>query len=236
MANRAGRQAVVAKVIIDATDRAWVARMAGAKFRPFPAGLQTVKRVAIGGEMREGENVSARKIAPAFTVQDKQVEKTYSVIEYTVRLYMKSGDYAAWAEAEQVARDLTYHPEQEFASDVLFQTPPDPMEGQKTDSGEWDGVDNLDINAFRPRGVSRLFVLGGCADISRPAAEKLLRPVALIEMGERIGAAAASEAKSLPAPKGVKVPGKKAEPLVPGDVKEMLTGVRPTQTLPTVPQ
>ncbi|MCX5655128.1 MAG: FAD-dependent oxidoreductase, partial [Planctomycetota bacterium] len=50
MANRAGRQAVLAKVIIDATDRAWVARMAGATFRPYPAGPQEFKRVVIGGE------------------------------------------------------------------------------------------------------------------------------------------------------------------------------------------
>lgn len=38
IANRAGRQAIIAKAIIDATDRAWVARMAGAKFRSLPSG------------------------------------------------------------------------------------------------------------------------------------------------------------------------------------------------------
>jgi len=41
MANRSGRQAVKAKVIIDATTRASVAGMAGATFEPYPAGLQT---------------------------------------------------------------------------------------------------------------------------------------------------------------------------------------------------
>ena len=40
MANRAGRQAVTAKVMIDATDRAWVARRAGARAQPWPAGKQ----------------------------------------------------------------------------------------------------------------------------------------------------------------------------------------------------
>mgnify|MGYP001074003989 CR=1 FL=1 len=37
IANRSGRQAIKAKVIIDATERAWIARTAGARFRPFPA-------------------------------------------------------------------------------------------------------------------------------------------------------------------------------------------------------
>jgi hypothetical protein len=36
MANRAGRQAVKAKTIIDATDRAWIARLAGADVRAVP--------------------------------------------------------------------------------------------------------------------------------------------------------------------------------------------------------
>ncbi|MBM4081980.1 MAG: FAD-dependent oxidoreductase, partial [Planctomycetes bacterium] len=47
------------------------------------------------------------------------------------------------------------------------------------------------------------YVLSGCADVSREQAEKLLRPTALIEMGSRIGAAAAAEAKILAATKGM---------------------------------
>jgi len=52
MANRAGRQAVLAKTIIDATPRAVVARLAGAKFRPYPGGTHTFHRVVIGGQPR----------------------------------------------------------------------------------------------------------------------------------------------------------------------------------------
>ncbi|MCX8037492.1 MAG: FAD-dependent oxidoreductase [Candidatus Sumerlaeia bacterium] len=236
MANRAGRQAVVAKVIIDATDRAWVARMAGGQFGKFPAGLQTVRRVVIGGEPRTGENVTARRIEPGFTVKEKAGEKTYPIYDYEVRLYMKDGDFPSWAEAEQVARDLTYHPDQEFTSDDLFQIPPDPMKGEKAAKGKWSGVAKLDLAAFRPAGVPRLYVLSGAADISREAAAQLLRPDALMQMGTRVGAAAANEARSLPAPKTVKVAGTKTEPVAPGDVKETLIGLRSFQSLPTLPQ
>ncbi|OHB85136.1 MAG: hypothetical protein A2V98_07880, partial [Planctomycetes bacterium RBG_16_64_12] len=103
--------------------------------------------------------------------------------------------------------------------------------------GPWQGVDRLPPGAFRPAGVAYLFVLGGCADVSRQQAEKLLRPSALIELGTRLGAAAAREVATRSAPTGVRVSGEPtAEPLASGDVGEFLTGVRPIQELPTVPQ
>jgi len=49
IANRSGRQAITAKVIIDATDRATAARLAGATFQPFPSGPRTFKRIIIAG-------------------------------------------------------------------------------------------------------------------------------------------------------------------------------------------
>jgi len=98
-------------------------------------------------------------------------------------------------------------------------------------------MDKLPLGAFRPKEVARLFVLGGCADISREQAAKLLRPLALIDLGTRLGVAAASEAKSVSAPEDVRVAGgASAGPATGGDVGEFLVGVRPTQKLPTVPE
>ena len=241
MANRAGRQAVVAKTIIDATDRAWVARMAGAKFRPFPAGVQTLKRVVIGGETRSGPSMTSRVIEPPFRGPFPNDAGTssglFSIIEYTLQLPLADDGYAAWAEADQKARAMTYHPEQQFTSDVLFQVPPDSVHSLGQASGPWQGVERLPVEAFRPQGVPGVLVLGGCADVSREQAERLLRPLALIDLGARLGNAAAAEAKSLPAPTGVKLPGRTAPaPAADGDVREMLGGVRPGQELPTVPQ
>jgi ribulose 1,5-bisphosphate synthetase/thiazole synthase len=228
MGNRAGRQAVVAKVIIDATRHATVARLAGAEFHPFPAGLQTFKRVVIGGSIREGENVAARRIAPGFESNGK----TYDIVEYTLRLPIEDDSHASWAHAEQLARDMTFHPDQEFASDVLFQVPPTAMRGEKHGSY---AVPH-DVRPFRPLGVRRLFVLSGYADIARSDAEELVRPLTFIELGTRIGAAAAEEAKELPMPENVKLTGGKATAVARGDVKECLVGIRPTQELPTIRQ
>jgi len=242
MANRAGRQAVIAKTIIDATDRATIARFAGAKFRPYPAGTHTFKRVVIGGEPLRAKNLSTRIIPPPFQGpypnRAGTSSGTFQVIEYTLQLPMKDDTYASWAAAEQQARTLTYHPQQQFTSDVLFEVPPDAMQGRQPVSGPWQGAEKLPLGAFQPADVSRLYVLGGCADVSRQQAEKLLRPLALIDVGQRIGEAAAAEAKSLPAPAGVKLPGAEtARPVARGEVGEMLRGIRPSEEdLPTIEQ
>lgn len=241
MANRAGRQAVVAKTIIDATDRGLIARTAGAEFRPYPPGLHTFKRVVIGGEVQSGEGLSARIVSPPFQGpypnQAKTASGTFKVIEYTVRLPINDDGYASWAAAEQQARSITYHPQQQFTSDVLWEVPPDAMRGRQTADGPWQGVDRLPMGAFQPAGVSRIYLLGGCADVSRGQAEELLRPLALMALGRRLGKAAAEQSRLLPPPAGVGLPGTKADrPVAAGEVMEILRGVRPTDELPTIRQ
>ena len=230
MANRAGRQAVVAKVVIDATERATVARMTAAKFRPFPGGPQTVRRVVIGGKPQPSEGIVASRIVGSFTAAGKGGAQAYPIIDYTIRVPMADASYAAYAAADQTARDLTFDPGQQFTSDILFHVPPDPVVGQGGGEGE------AGLDAFRPAGVERLYILGGCGDVSREQAEKLMRPLALIDLGMRLGAAAAAEAKALPEPKEPKVAGSKAAPVAKGEVMEILAGVREFQKLPTIPQ
>lgn len=241
MANRAGRQAVIARTIIDATERATVARLAGARFSPYPTGKQTFKRVVIGGDVCSGEGLTSRAVEPPFRGQLAKYAKNptgvYQVIEYTLELPMPDDSWASWAKADQLARTKTYHDEQQFTSDVLFQVPPDPMQGQKQATGRWQGVESLPVDAFRPAGVEHLLVLGGCADVSREQAEKLLRPVALMDLGARLGKTAAQEAVSRAAPAKVALPGQPgANPAATGDVGEFLVGVRPIQKLETIRQ
>lgn len=241
MANRAGRQAVKAKQIIDATDRALVARLAGANFRPFPAGIHTFRRSVICPQVVEAEGVVARLPAAPYIGPYPNKAKTssgeFQLIEYTLQLPMKDASHASFAAADQLARNKTYHPEQQFTADRLFQVPPDAMHAvASADAKDFDaGAVSLDV--CRPKDVNHLFVLGGCADVSREAAEKLLRPLALIDLGARIGRAAAEAAAKRPA-----VPEARVAALLPPperstlEVREFLTGVRPTQKLPGVPQ
>lgn len=224
IANRAGRQAICAKVVIDATDRATVARLAGAKFSPYPSGPAAFRRVVIGGAPHSGDGVQVRPLPGNWFGGDKPNE----AFECTLTIPMADGSYAALAAAEQRARDLTFDPQQLDAAAELYQIPPDTIEGETQAAGDRPEAERVELGAFRPRGIPRVFVLGGCAAISRRAAEELQRPNALITLGARIGRAAADEAKQLPRPGGVQVAGISSVESS-GDVREVLTGLRPIQ-------
>jgi flavin-dependent dehydrogenase len=223
MANRSGRQAVKAKVIIDATARATVARMAGVRFAPYPAGPRTFQRIVVGGPVREGEAVRARKMPTPVYAPDG---RAYEAIEYTLQIPMADGSFASFANAEQVARDETWHAQQVDASEVLFQIPPDRMAGQEQQCCEWPGAEKVTLQAFRPAGTKRLFVLGGCADVSQQVAEQLMRPLEFMQVGERLGAMAAAEARATTLTDPVKVTGVAATAYPRGAVREDTTWMR----------
>jgi hypothetical protein len=240
MANRAGRQAVIAKTVIDATPRAIVARLAGAEFQSFEGGTHLYRRVVIGGEPKKIDGIDVRIAAPEFggvspTPAVAEGGK-FPVIEYTLPLHIDDDSYDALMKVDQQARTLTYDPEQQFTSDLLFEIPTDPMVGRRSVEGDWPGVDALPIDAFRPANTDRLYVLSASADLARPLAEKLMRPLALIDMGQRLGVEAAAQTKEVAGTDGAHLPGTATSDNPTGDVYEFLTGVRPTDDADTIPQ
>ena len=152
-----------------------------------------------------------------------------------VTISMKDSSFASFAEAEQVARDRTFDLKQVDESEILFQVPPDPIKGEASLSGAWPGATKAEMAAFRPKGMSRMLVLGACADVSREAAVKLIRPLQLIAMGRRIGVAAAEEARTILVLAGVRVPGVTSVSAASGDVGEALASLRAAQhNVPTL--
>ena len=229
MVNLSGRQAVVAKVVIDATHRAVVARRAGASFRPYPSGPQTFRRVVIGGGGAPAKDAVVRKLsvtAPGRPRKRGGEKRAYPIYVYTLNIAMGGGGYTDFMDAEHKARDATWDPKQVDASEFLFQVPPDAVCGRKSLSGDWPGPDRVDLHVFRPKGIERLYVLGGCADVPRELAESLLQPGELMEAGARVGAAAATEARSMGKPEGVQPPEIAGQATERGDVREPLAGLR----------
>uniref|UniRef100_UPI003217407B FAD-dependent oxidoreductase n=1 Tax=uncultured Draconibacterium sp. TaxID=1573823 RepID=UPI003217407B len=239
MANRSGRQAVVAKTIIDATPRGLVARMAGANFGTYPAGEQEFKFTVVGNKLKTGINLTGKELddpvqinyASSGKSDDGTFEKTniqYKAIEYTLNINMKDGSWSSFANAEQIARGMTWDADQVEASDLLFQNPPDKLSGQK----RWNKADvdlnHINLKVFQPRKTENLFVLSGSANLSEKAAENLLQPGKMIRIGERIGTRAAIIASTMTTPTAPKIKGKKDVNLVTGDVKELLDGLRPS--------
>jgi len=231
MANRAGRQAVRAKVIIDATPDAVVARLAGAKARPWPAGPVTFRRVMIGGQTTNGLDVSRRKVPVPPIVGG--TNGPFDLIEYTLRMPLADDSFAALAEAEQLGLDRTSSPDDALGAENMFHVPPAALQCRK-DAAAWPGLAKGELDHFRPAGIEFLFILGGCADIPRDEAKRLLRPAKLIEWGTRIGAAAAEAALDRPSVGPAGLAGAAGPSGTALDMKEFLTGVRPTQKLPTL--
>ena len=177
--------------------------MAGAAFSPYPAGPQTFRRVVLGGELKQGENFSGRRLGLTFPVtghggslaERQRKPKEVELIEYTLRLPMRDASFASFAEADQLSRDLLWNSGLMDMAESLFQVPPDHVRSVKPAAGPAADAAAVAIDCLRPAGLPRLYVLGGCADVDRTTAAKLLRPLALIDLGTRVGQAAASEAE-----------------------------------------
>lgn len=199
MANRSGRQAVRAKVVIDATDRAALARKAGAEVAPFPAGEYTVSRVTVGDKApdcggrvvrHEGWNPSE----DVFQLSGK-TKITPALFECTFTVPFADGSAGSFAEAENAARDRTFTELQLDAADRLFFIPPDHIRAVRRSEGAWAGAAALDLGSLQPAKTPYLYVLGAMADTTREAAAELVQPAAAIQVGARVGQQAAAEAR-----------------------------------------
>ncbi len=231
IANRSGRQAIKAKIIIDATPRAMVAHLTPAIFTPYPTGKQRFKFIVVGNDEKKQLNGSS-VILPQLVVSK---DKAYKAIEYSLELEMKDDSFESFAKAEQVARDLTWDPNQVESSDLLFQVPPDHVIAKSSwDQPELDS-ETINLDAFQPRKSTRILLLSGMADIHRSAAAEFLLPGGSIRLGERIGIEAANLAKATDVSNFVKVSGKRHPNPIKGDVGELLGGIRPVDGQEMIP-
>ena len=222
ISNRNGRQAILAKIIIDATPRAMVTRMTNALFMNYPSGKQQFSLIVVGNDKKPGLQVE--EMPELIKIEDK----SYSALKYTIDIEMADGSWFSFAEAEQIARDLTWDSNQVDSSDLLFQVPPDNMVGQKRWNNADVNTEEISLKVFQPRNVKRVFALNGCADLSREAAENLLQPAGLIRIGERIGEYSAILVSNIPELKNVVVPGEQNLTVGNGDIDELLEGIRPS--------
>jgi flavin-dependent dehydrogenase len=239
MVNRMGRQAVRAKVVIDATEQAVVARMAGAKFSNFKNVWETLQWVTIAEEAHVG--ACPRQLPFPVTVLDMKGQRVTkqkaSWFVYDLYVDLPDDGWPARARLEQQVRNLFYLPTQLYSADAPWLVPPCAICGAQQGPADWPGAERLPTDVCRPAELKQLWVLGGCADVPRNQARKLQRPVAIMQLGERIGAAAAKEAHDLSRSTEVKVATSHPKgPVYAGEVKEFLGGLRPVPLAPGIPE
>ena len=208
MVNRSGRQAVRAKVVIDATPNAVLVRQRPELLTPFGPGKKTASFTVIGGELNAGDESIRGEKVPGVNFQSKtrggkkkkQITKQYSAYKYDASLELKTDTFRACSAELHRIRSLVYDPEMADQSEDLLLFPERMIIADSSDS---DGDDSL--NNFRPKGMGNFFVLSGYAGIKdRTARHKLLqRPCLLASIGKRIGAEAAKVARKTPVPHGI---------------------------------
>jgi flavin-dependent dehydrogenase len=205
ISNRAGRQAVISKIIVDATDRGWVCRMAGAEAYPWNDDEIEFERTVI--------------------MPGLNGEVSRNVI-HKLNIPMPDLHFSSFAKAEQAAIDKTYSPGQLRASESLFHIPPDPIICKKNASA-WKNNSESYFDHFQPKGFDNLIVLSGSADIPGNLADSLLQPAAMTEIAGIIGQLTAVRAIQNQMPQHVFLIGDARGFVSKGDVKEILKGLRP---------
>ena len=210
VADKAGVQAVVAKVVIDATPTAAVARMAGAQATPWNVEQVPVSRTVFKKDVPGGRRVG-------------------DFCEYSVTAPMPTGSWPERCRAEVLLREKfnVVDGRLAHAHQMHMVEPVSIVSEAAAIPSTWTGAAALDLDACRPRGIGHLLVVSQSAGVSREIAEGLTRPIHLANLGERIGVEAHALAAKRDAPKGVKVRCVDGgTPVAGADVAELLVGPR----------
>lgn len=126
--SRNGLESITARVVIDATRHSRLARQAGIPFEPLPPGPLTFRRRILAAAPPENPRVHVRTLPRSESVkisgrktgfQNALDSFTATLYECEMKLPMKDGSALSFAEAEQLARDLTWVPSLVDAADIL---------------------------------------------------------------------------------------------------------------------
>ena len=209
-ANKAGLQAIVAKVVIDATPTAAVARMAGASTTRWAVDEVEVSRVCFGADVPGGRRIG-------------------KFCEYSITAPMSSGSWPERCRAEVLLREKFNRVDGKKAhAHRLHMIEPVSIIAKSSEAAaQWPGSDRLNLDCLIPEGLPNVWVLSQSAGVSRAIAEKLTRPVHLADLGERVGICVHKQAGTRLMPSDVLVKPVSGESYVnDADVAELLTGHR----------
>ncbi|EDM25897.1 hypothetical protein LNTAR_07639 [Lentisphaera araneosa HTCC2155] len=198
MVNRSGRQAIRAKVIIDATPHAVLTRQLPNALSEFQPGEKQSSFTVIGGDLKKANEIIQGKQVPnvEFTskVQIKKkkkkkvsVTKKFSAYHYDAKIDLKEDNYRERSKAIHKIRSMVSDPKMADHSEGLLIFP-ERMIKTASNSDDSSAVEN-----YLPKGFDNLFVLNAYAGIEDKAArDQLLKsPYKFAPIGKKIGATAA---------------------------------------------
>jgi len=190
IANRSGFQAVRAAAMVDATQRATVARLLPeVDFLPFASG-EYEARLVVAGERVSGVAEGRLVERPGvFQLEDRAL----SAYCCTTRHQIDAPTPGSMAAVEVECRVSAWYPGQLVSADCPGVRFGDRMQSDRPQQ-EWSHPEALELEALRA-GHHPLFVLDPRAAVTDSVAAALEQPAALMAVGERLGRQVALEAK-----------------------------------------
>ncbi len=191
--NRTGRQAVLCRSIIDCTQGAYAARLAGASFiKDDDPARMPYKFITIGSSIETMERNGSEQL----TLPAKVNDKSYRVIEHSGSVPRKGFSYISLANAEQEIRDRTWDAGQVDSADRMFWTAPYRLRSMGSSAGLPTSVRDIPLQHFMPEGMDNVFVPGSCAGVDEQTAMELTLPHHQLYLGRKIGLEASGAARS----------------------------------------
>ena len=211
-ADKSGRQAVRAKVVVDATEKGVVARKV-ASLRPVEDGnmvdfsLRMIAKSGLSFDLpgyAVEESAATSSTVSLYTGGDSSMVPSGAETSYAASMYTFTKGFRLttddWMDVNAIVQRMKTEIWTASAADVSevpFYVSPLRMVGEAKVSA-WTDSSSAPLGAFRPAGVPGLYALGQIADIDRALAGKLSLPGVETSLGARIGAAAAAEAAARP--------------------------------------
>jgi len=181
IANRAGRQAIVASHVVDATERGLVAKQAGVTFTAMPTGEQTAKFVTLGADPIDDDHVTHEAL-PAMIAPGKKEPIEMPAHRYTLPVDLGDGSPAALARAYADTTNRCWKPGVWMHSETLQFESLDRVAGDRP--SEWTGANTFVIDTLN---VAEGLSLLGPAAVDPSIARTFARPAHRMAVGERLG-------------------------------------------------
>lgn len=203
LVGRSGRFVVKAKVVIDATESARVARSAGAAMRPFLPGSYEWTQVVVAGSKPAAAGLQVRTLDGAQVVPvsgmaaPPGMPSVITGLTYacTMTLALSDNSVATLAAAQQSLRSAVFVPTQLDTAEMPWWISSEAIVAEAPSTDLAVTAATLPLAALRPAGIASLLVLSPLADVARSVASgTLAAPANLMALGARVGAAAAAEA------------------------------------------
>ena len=194
MVNRSGRQAIRAKVIVDATPYASLVRQLPDVLTEFKTGKKRASFTVIGGDLKKANDTIKGNQVPGV-----KYSKDYPVYQYDAKIDLKEDTYRAHSKAIHQVRSMVSDPKMVDHSEGLLVFPDHMI---KTESNSDDPAALVN---YLPRGFPNIFVLNAYAGIKNETVRHQLinSPYRLAPMGKKIGTAAAELASKTEGPNNI---------------------------------